>query len=76
MFPPFVVEKTVDVVQEISVHWEIFRNGNHHIIGVFEQLSKNFSYAGTAFPSIVNDHILSQIMSDLEEKAHSISLEP
>ena len=63
---PLVIEKILDDVTEAGVHWEIDEVGQPRLIGIFDQISKNYSYAGAAIPSRITSKARAQIESDLE----------
>ena len=65
---PLVIEHILPDVSEVGVHWEISETGEAHFIGIFDQLSRNFSYAGAAFPSIISDMARDRILEDLRER--------
>ncbi len=68
MITPLVAEKVIDVVSEVSVHWEINDKGEVSIIDIFDQLTTNFSYTRTAYPSTVSIEIQKKIYDDLRER--------
>ncbi len=68
MCSPFIVEQMVKIVDEVCVHWEITEDGKFLDIGIFDQLSTNLSYSGTAFPTRLTREIESRIRTDLETK--------
>ncbi len=47
----FMVEEIVDCATEVSIHWEMLADGQIRLINIFEQLSRNFGYAGAVWPS-------------------------
>lgn len=53
--PEFLVEKVIESALEVSVHWEISENGQATFIGMQDQLSKNFGYAGVTIPSSASE---------------------
>ncbi|MEY3784413.1 MAG: hypothetical protein RLZZ230_735 [Candidatus Parcubacteria bacterium] len=63
-----MAEKVIDLVAEVSIHWEISDDGEVVITDIFDQLAVDFSYAGTAHPSIVASEIKDKISQDLMEK--------
>lgn len=62
---PLIAEKMVDKTGEVSVHWEMHADGSTTIIGFFDQLARNFSYFGTAYPTIIATEIRDKIEDDL-----------
>jgi len=54
---PLVVEKILDVSSEVSIHWEMTMGGEMIIHGIFDQLTNDFSYAGTAFPTVLSPEL-------------------
>lgn len=65
---PLVAEKMIDKAAEVSIHWEIHDDGEVSIVGIFDQLARNFSYVGTAYPAQISLEIKEQIENDLMEK--------
>ncbi|NQU77255.1 hypothetical protein HQ544_01005 [Candidatus Falkowbacteria bacterium] len=63
----FLVEELIHKVAEVSIHWEIDNRGNIRIIDLFNQLSRNFSYAGTSSPADLSCQIRDLIVSQLTE---------
>ncbi|OGZ73798.1 MAG: hypothetical protein A2998_02045 [Candidatus Staskawiczbacteria bacterium RIFCSPLOWO2_01_FULL_37_25b] len=51
----FVVEKTIESVrEEISIHWEVQFDGQIRVVGIQDQLAKNFGYSGVSMPSSID----------------------
>lgn len=46
----FVLEVAIESAAEVSLHWEMSDQSSVRIINVFEQLSRNFGYAGAVWP--------------------------
>lgn len=46
----FLVEEVVPRSAEVSFHWEITQSGEVLPVGIFEQLSHDFAYAGAVWP--------------------------
>lgn len=65
---PIVIERIMDIAAEATVHWEIDTQSRTHVIGVFDQLSKNYSYAGTALPTALPPVLQSKIRQELIHK--------
>lgn len=63
---PLVVERAMDVWTEVTIHWEIFEDQNHRVIGVFDQHAENHSYAGAGLPTSLPRHLQQRIIADLE----------
>jgi hypothetical protein len=68
MLTPLVAEKMLDIMAEVSIHWEINDNGEVTIIDIFDQLACDFSYVGTAYPSILDSNFKDKITFDLVNK--------
>lgn len=68
MLTPLVAEKMLDIMAEVSIHWEINDNGEVSIIDIFDQLACNFSYIGTAYPSALASDFKEKIRYDLINK--------
>lgn len=65
----FVVEEVVPRLTEVAIHWEMMTEGNVHPIGIFEQLSSNFGYAGAVWPTqSITEQTRQCIMSEAEGK--------
>ncbi len=65
---PLVVEQAVDVWSEVTVHWEIHDDGVFTIIGIFDQLAKNHSYAGAGLPTTLPLRLQQSILHDLQTR--------
>ncbi|MFH1522527.1 MAG: hypothetical protein ABIE43_01755 [Patescibacteria group bacterium] len=61
-------EEIVDAVEEIAIHWEIDEIGNIEVIGVFGQISDNFSYAGALYPANSASSTIGLIIGQLNDK--------
>lgn len=68
MLTPLVAEKMLNIMAEVSIHWEINDKGEVAIIDIFDQLASNFSYIGTAYPSILASDLKERIRLDLVNK--------
>jgi len=69
----FVVEKTIESVrEEISIHWEIQLDGQIRVVGIQDQLAKNFGYSGVSMPSSIDpeemDHLEKILLGVLAPK--------
>lgn len=65
----FVVEEVVPRSAEVSIHWEITETGTVRLVGIFEQLSRNFGYAGAVWPAqSITEKTRQCIMSEAEGK--------
>ena len=60
----YIIEKTISVALEISVHWEICFDNTVKFINFFEQISENSSYAGTIFPARFPKTLRKQIFNE------------
>ncbi|MDP1709902.1 MAG: hypothetical protein Q8L21_03380, partial [Candidatus Komeilibacteria bacterium] len=46
----FMIETIVDSAAEVSIHWEMLGGDQARLINIFEQLTRNFGYAGAVWP--------------------------
>ena len=66
---PYIIEQFIQKKRaEVSLHWEIDRDGNIIPINLFDQLSKNCSYAGVSYPSDLEEDQKILILEQLREK--------
>ncbi len=47
----FMIEEVIPHSTEVSLHWQITEEGKACFTGIFEQLSRNFGYAGAVWPA-------------------------
>lgn len=65
----FLIEEALEHKSyEVAVHWEIQENQAMRVLGVFEQLSQDWSYIGVAFPPSIPQAIEHVILTQLREK--------
>lgn len=65
----FLIEEALEHKSyEVAVHWEIQESGEMRVLGVFEQLSQDWSYIGVAFPSLLPQAIEQMILTQLQEQ--------
>lgn len=65
---PLVIEEMLDVNQEVTIHWELDETGSARIIGIFDQLTNNYSYSGAVLPTKLSSEIQERIRRDLSDK--------
>jgi len=65
----FFIEEIIPRSTEVSLHWEMQTSGETRLIGVFEQLSRDFGYFGVVWPPRnVQKDVICRIMDDAEQK--------
>lgn len=64
-----LIEEIIPCLAEVSIHWEMYVSGETRLIGIFEQLSRNFGYAGVLWPpGDVPEDATRRIVADAEQK--------
>ena len=64
----FIEEVIENPLAEISLHWEMDERGRVQVKGLFNQLSRNFSYAGVSYPATVCPDLRRQITRRLHRQ--------
>jgi hypothetical protein len=64
----FFMEKLINKVEEVALHWEITEDGAIRIIGLFDQISKDCSYGGVSYPAAIPRSLRNLIESQLKGK--------
>lgn len=65
LLAPLIVEQSVDIWAEVTIHWEIGEDGVYRIIGIFDQFAKNSSYAGASLPTTLSKYLQKSIKREL-----------
>lgn len=63
----FLEKQLYNNIKEVSIHWEICEDGKIILIGLFDQISRNFSYAGCSYPVSIPHSIRNLIEFQLRE---------